>query len=383
MYFVHPNLRGILVLLVVLACGCDRTIPATEDDSGSSDPRSVVKPVRVDTLRDEQAPLVGKVQAASISPQGSYLLSDRLGKLVHVFTAAGQEDFHFGGYGSGPGEFESPGPSSYWGADTVAVVDIPKSSVQLFAENGRRPLSRIFVGGFVVSLTSMRSALVLGSVQLQTKSSVAVLERGGSVVRYALPLSELMATSDVAPSFYGVAFVAARGDTLALAMMAEDRVRFVLGDSVFDSLVVPSVRRRPPPSDLDGILKRGVARTPERLVLFSTLDGVVWLPDGRLAVWHKDWRFPTKRVPDWSRIELEAKLRVFVSIVSRSGETCADYEIDVSGLETPAITWKADTLMAFAHTSGSGTNSVLMVRRYTFSDDQCQRRWRDSRGQSE
>lgn len=371
---VHPSLRGILVLLVVLAFGCDRTVPADEEDSGSLDPSNLVKPVRVDTLHDNQAPLVGKVQSASISPRGSYLLSDRLGKLVHVFTADGQEDFHFGGYGSGPGEFESPGPSSYWGADTVAVVDIPNSSVQLFAEHGRRPLSRIFVGGFVISLTPMRSALVIGSVQLQTKSSVAILESGGSVVRYALPLSELMATSVVAPSFYGVAFVAARGDTLALAMMAEDRIRLVLGDSVFDSLEVPSARRRPPPSDLEGILKSGVARTPERLVLFSTLEGVVWLPDGRLAVWHRDWRFRNKRIPEWSRIEVDSRLRVFVSIASRKGETCADYEIDVSGLETPAITWKADTLLAVAHTTSPGASSVLTVRRYTFSDEECQRR---------
>jgi hypothetical protein len=336
------------------------------------DPRSALILTVVDTLVETENEYVGRVQAVTVAPDRSILITDQFSRRIVRFGPGRDVRRMFGRSGDGPGEFQGPLSVAVVGRDSVVVADVTNQSVSLFAQMGGLFIRRLHTPGIPRSLSAGPKRLFVSSYSVAANTAVATWPLAADTLRrwLALPLS--ITRNKLAMRAWQTSVLASRADTVAVGFTPSNEILIAAdGAEPADRFILPAKRRRAIPADLDAALAP-VAATPGRLTLIPTLDGLYWRPDSLLLVWHKDWIAPSSGVTDFQRAATQATLHAFVSVVDRAKRrACVDIAIPTDWAENPALTAAGDLFYVVGHEVDARGKPTLEVRRFRFDLTKC------------
>jgi len=367
--------RGAALLLLVvgsalIACASDDKKDRNQPPTGLN----YLAVAAIDTLVENDTFFVGRVQSALRDSEGSTFVVDQFSRRIFVFASGGRPERVVGRTGSGPGEFQAPFALARWGDDTLVVTDLGNKSVSLFAERGRRFIRRSMVPGLTTSAAGSGRGLAVASFSVVDTMIAALWSPGDSGLRKSVPLPARAMAQPLAMSAFPISFVAARGDSLAVALDYMNEIFIATGEGALTSVVVPNVYRRSIPEQLDELI-RPVFTAPERTTTIPSLEGLYWRPDGLILMWHKDWYAPQGGFRDSRGSITEQTLRAYVSVIDLArGRACPDLPIPTDWTENAMLFASGNGFYAIGHVVGSGPRPTLEVRRFQLAVDRCD--WR-------
>lgn len=238
---------------VLITIGCGRTEPPHAQRPMSFDSAfTLVHSVQLKTTKDDPVGRVGRI----IRWHGTIVIIDEFQDNLKVFDTSGALLRTIGRAGDGPGEFRQP----TWGAElsdgSLAVLDLPRVYVSLFAWPGKFTsgwfIHGTFPGGVaVLGDTLVISATLVANRRVDTTSDEVQFYRMdgtpvGGVLRYQPPRNPYGVTLGTETSTLA-------GRTVVLAAMDTNRVRLfdldsgvervaVIGQDVYQSPSWPRTR---------------------------------------------------------------------------------------------------------------------------------------------
>jgi len=358
-----------MLALHVAACSAPRDSASASENTD----RSIIQAalVRVDTLPESDSLFVGRVQGALVDPAGIFV-TDQSGRRALFWPSNGSRPTAIGRPGSGPGEFLGPINATRWRGDTIAITDLVSQTVSIFAEQGARFVFRRSVGGFPLTVAAVGKSLVVGSSSAARRTGLVAVTTGDTTVRHAAEFPQDMLRNPLALQVFPISTVGAFGDSILVGFWLSNELRVLNANfTTVAHIVVPAVRRRRLPDNLDAALKP-VFETPERLTLVPDLNGLFTDDQRRIIVVHKEWTSPSGGINDWSAFATEAILRIFISVVDLGrSRACVDIALPSDWAENPAITMSPRGVVAVGHRIGEQDRPVLEVRTYDLPLREC------------
>lgn len=330
--------------------------------------------VSVDTIPDPGGRLIGRFSRLLVARDSTMYLPIQYVNHVLQLDRDGTLIRRIGRNGSGPGEFStSPHDVAEWG-DSLAFVNLATRQVALFHRADGRYLTRLIVDGFPFTLAAAREKLFVGALSMTNGTVAGVLTRGDTVMRPILPIPAVWQATPIALRRWPVSLITAGRAHVAVGMPANPWLFVATHDGqVVDSFVVPAVRRRAVPGDVDRQLEP-LVQSRLAFFLFATLVTINTREDGLLLAVHHDWF--TSDTTDRPMIDGERitdTLRAYASFVDRANRrACVDTPIPTDWAALPAaISTQGNDLLVLGHVDDGSEIPVVELRRYRVDLSRC------------
>ena len=301
---------------------------------------------------------------------GELFVGDMTQHAVFRFDPAGHAHGRIGAPGSGPGEFDLPGVVQVLPGDSLlAVVDVNRRAIQLFALPGGRFLRQVALpardvgSNWEIQDGVVRFALHMSPAAIATWRVAADSAGPGGATPASLMANPYAGMahgrSDLATSDSGaVLFLPTEPGLLVL----DDR------DAVRGLVRVPAARRRGEPADLLDRMAR-LGHDPGSFIPFaSSADGVHRLSDGALLVAHLDM----DRAGGSSMSRGFGGFRLYLSVVAQDLATaCVDGEVPIQTDVPPVPRFIGDTVYFLARQTGADDEVRSMLYALRVDRDGC------------
>lgn len=331
----------------------------------------VARLTAIDTLVESDSFYVARLTRAFIAPDGHVFVSDQVQRRVVEFDTGGKPVMSFGRDGDGPGEFRGPTAMTTWGADSVVVTDITTRRVSVFRRSDGDFLWHAPGLGSVASVAPRGASLVVASLMPDSLTTIGILSAGSRAFRAALPIPDSLVRQQLGLAAFPRSVVAVSPRHVVVAVLWSD-VAFVSDTSLSPqySFLLPRRTRRPIPPNLDEALQ--AATGANRFTIMPLLSTIEVLQNGWLVFVHKDWTAPPGGVADAARVTIDARMRVFATIVDlENRRACADIELPADWAENPHFVSDGSTMVGIGHAVTESARPTLEVRRFDLSLESC------------
>jgi hypothetical protein len=245
----------------------------------------------------------------SVDGDEGFIVGDLVESQIRIYSRRGELRAHFGGRGSGPGEFDGISAALRLPSGAIAAVDTD-GKIGIFEPDGELQATQQTPLVPVYSAAVLDSEHIALAGRLEGKSDTDLVHVWSLSERRIVssffpvpPHSEGMAT---AFSFSGFADIAVRGDTVAAIFALTDSVFLFLRDGTrLGSLHVPATgyRRLRTPMPAPATL----VQEQQWMESFSTFADVFWTGGGDLVA---QWFDMKKLEPQWHVVAMDRSGRV-------------------------------------------------------------------------
>lgn len=139
-YLWRYDVRYVIILTIIIGVinlGCGDTPPSEiVTDPGTAESAETLQPVdSIGVLMGDSSYVLGAIADFTTLSGGRPAILDRVKGTVSVFDSTGAFLYGFGGFGEGPGEFQTPVMMEAFDSGFIAVIE-RRGKVSLFHENG-------------------------------------------------------------------------------------------------------------------------------------------------------------------------------------------------------------------------------------------------------
>lgn len=325
-----------------------------------------LQPAGVLILRETPESVIGRPNGLVASPSRSFWVLDGLEKRLIEFDAGGQFVGAFGRNGSGPGEFRAINALVEDRAGRLLLADISRGMVIVIDGRTRSLEREIVLTGVVTSLSARDSLIVAGRMRHtpSERGSIAIVRGTGSVAVSAGPY----------PAVYDRALLLRQTLANSKAALSSSRIAITLGGVepiyltdragvVTDSLIIPRLRRRGVPRDIEQRFARA-RRYEDELEGQSIVEYLAWITETQLLVVHYDYY----AVKDSEEFHAHG----FASLVDLERRTvCADVPLELASDARVPVTSRGDQLMVLEQDADAQPGPVSRVRMWRLHFEAC------------
>lgn len=288
-------------------------------------------------LRETGEHYIGEPTGLLLSDDGSFFVADRFSNRILRFGPDGQVQGVFGQAGQGPGEFAYIGTAGFVANGVLGFLDLRPFSVELFdVETGRhRGAVGIAQGTLPMSFSVRNDTLWVGGVDTDEWRAVGmasvqdVIAESATISldRIRVPRPYVDNQMILGSLGYTTMDVGAQ-DLLVGFGVSPFILRTGRQGAVFDTLVLPAVRRRGLPDEGElAAIGPGDLNVPELVGSLSTLWAVSRDEADNVYALHQDFEFGEARVGGG----FAAQAEFFVSSVDADGSGgCPDTLVPTS-----------------------------------------------------
>lgn len=354
-----------IALLAFLAFGlvaCSNTEWAADDSIGDS--RSFVELTDSISLAENDEFYLGSPADVALDGQGRIYLSDTYSESVIQFSKSGQPLRRFGHKGKGPGELSAAFALLVLGDSLLVVSDAVSQKLVFFDLQSGAMRREVLQVGVVTSIDTVPGGLVLGRMDLRSKTSAALLRsEAGTIEPFGPVPAEQLASPNIA-AWLPFSVVAPMGEDIMVSAMGSSNLYQLNADrELRDSLSLPVRLRRGVPKDIVEQFNKE-SSLEDKALISSALIRARSLSDGWLGLVHMDYKLDGNDVT----------ARTFLSVLHwKNHKACVDREVVLAGHGRPVAGVFGGSFVVVEQVVTGGVRPTTTVRFFTPDYDLCRK----------